>query len=206
MGLVDKHPIFLEGLEKVLEATMDIVVVYKATEVFDLFRRISLECLDVFIIDLSVPEAEAIEVILQVRARWPELKILILSSYSEQVYAERMLQSGVAGYLPKTASRRKLVDAIPQIADGRKYLSSSLASKVAASVAAKNQKPHERLSNREFQIMISLARGFTTREIAEQLSLASSTIRTYRRRVLKKTNFRTNLELVRYALREGLVR
>jgi two-component system invasion response regulator UvrY len=142
----------------------------------------------------------------QLRSLKPDLQILILSMYPERQYAIRALRAGAAGYLTKESAPAELIAAIRQVSQGRKYVTQSLAEKLAAELGGEvEQEPHETLSDREYQVMCLLAAGKTITEIATELSLSIKTVSTYRTRILDKLKLENTAQIIRYALKRGLV-
>jgi DNA-binding NarL/FixJ family response regulator len=161
---------------------------------------------DVLVLDISMPDGGGLEVLRQLETLKPQLRVVVLSVYPEEQYAERVLKAGVAGYLTKETIPEQLLTAIRHAASGRRYITPSLAEKLAAGLGrAGEREPHETLSNREYQVMTRLAAGRTVTEIAAELSLSVKTISTYRSRILEKLGLATTAELIRYALERGLV-
>jgi DNA-binding NarL/FixJ family response regulator len=161
---------------------------------------------DVVLLDISMPGRSGLEVLLQLKNLKPNLKILILSIYAEDQYALRALKSSAAGYLTKRSSPEELITAIRKVATGGKYVSKTLAEKLAADLAGETVAPrHEELSDREYQVMCLLASGKSVKAIAGELALSAKTISTYRRRILQKMRLQNNIELTHYAIQYGLV-
>jgi DNA-binding NarL/FixJ family response regulator len=153
-----------------------------------------------------MPGRSGLDVVQHVKQNFPKLPVLILSIHPEEQYAIRTLKAGAAGYLSKDAATEELVKAVQRVLQGRKYISASLAEKMATELDQDISKPpHELLSDREFEIFKMIAAGKTVSEIAEQLSLSITTVSTYRARVLTKMNLKTNAELTRYGLESKLI-
>ena len=161
---------------------------------------------DVVVLDVTMPGGSALDVVKQLRNLRPELPILVLSIHPEDQYAVRFLKAGAAGYLTKQSALEELVGAIRKVSQGRKYVSPSLAEKLASNLEIATDRPlHETLSDREYQVMLMLAQGKTIKGIAEELSLSPKTIATYRLRVLEKMRMKNNAQLIYYAIRHALV-
>lgn len=161
---------------------------------------------DVVVLDLSMPGRSGIDLLAEVKHRYPKLPVLIMSLHGEEQFAVRSLRAGASGYLTKTSAPELLVVAVQKLARGGRYISESLAERLAADVGGKTASaPHERLSDREFEVMRGLASGQSVSEIAEQLRLSVKTVSTYRTRLLEKLGMATNAEVTRYAIQNGLV-
>lgn len=204
--IADDHAIVREGLKQILADTRDIVVAGEAENGSDAVKMVrNFDC-DVLLLDISMPDRSGIEVLKQIRKEAPKLPVLILSMHREDQYAIRSLKAGAAGYLNKQSAPDQLVDAIRQVASGRKYISAALAQELANQVGEdRNVPPHETLSDREYQTFIMIASGKSVSDIAVELSLSVKTISMYRSRVLQKMKMRHNAELTHYAIRNHLV-
>jgi DNA-binding NarL/FixJ family response regulator len=160
----------------------------------------------VVLLDLTMPGPGGLETIKQIKELKPALPVLVLSVHSEQQYAVRALKAGASGYLTKECAPDELVRALRRVVEGGRYLSQDVAELLAREVASNERgTPHKRLSDREFQVLRKLAGGRSVKEIAQELALSEKTISTYRRRILDKMGMRSNAELIRYAVQEGLI-
>ena len=204
--IADDHAIVRQGLRQIVSETADIAVTGEAAsgeEILDLVRSRGG---DVVLLDLAMPGRGGIDTLRQLKKERPELPVLILSIYPEDQYAVRALKEGASGYLTKETAPDELVVAIRKAAQGRKYVSATLAERLALNLESHARElPHEALSNREYQVMLMLSSGRTVSEIAGELALSVKTISTNRARLLKKMGMRTNAELTYYAVRHGLV-
>ena len=204
--ITDDHPIVREGLKQTLRETPDIAVSGEANNGEETLNELRNHDVDVVLLDISLPGRSGLDILAQLRIAYPSLKILILSTYPEEQYAVRALKTGAAGYLTKESAPDELITAIRKVALGGKYVSAALAERLAFDLAGETSaRPHEKLSNREYQVMCMIASGKTASEIATELSLSDKTISTYRRRILDKMNLRHNAELTHYAIQQGLV-
>lgn len=168
--------------------------------------RVWREKWDVVVLDITMPGRSGLEVLREIKHGKPKLPVLVLSMHPEDQFAVRVLKSGAAGYMTKESAPEELVGAINKILAGGRYVSPSLAEKMTQYLTEESQRsPHERLSNREFQVMRLIASGKTVREIAEENCLSVKTVRTYRQRILEKMDLKRNAELTRYALEHQLV-
>jgi DNA-binding NarL/FixJ family response regulator len=203
--IVDDHPVVRRGLKQIINENNDMQVIgeaEKAHEAIDLLRR--TEC-DVLVLDISLPGMSGIDLMKQLKQEYKKLPILILSIHPEEQYAVRAMKAGASGYLTKESAPGELVKALRKIVSGGKYVSSSLAERLIADLEISDRPPHERLSDREFEILLLIASGKTTGEIAEKLCISVKTVSTYRARTLEKMNMSTNAEMISYALKNKLI-
>ena len=204
--IVDDHAIVREGLKQIVEDTSGLAVTGEAANEQETLELLRKHDFDVVLLDIAMTGRGGLEVLKQIKQEKPELPVLILSMYPEEQYAVRALKMGAAGYLTKVSAPDELIKAIKKIATGRKYVSNSLAEKLAFNLEIDTEKPlHECLSNREYQVMCMIASGKTVKNIAEKLSLSVNTVSTYRFRVLDKMRMKTNSELTHYAIKNRLV-
>ena len=204
--LCDDHPILREGLKKILLAQSDIKVVEEAGSGSELLEKSAASHFDVIILDITLPDMNGLEVLKNLQASGHPASVLVLSMHPEEQYATRALKAGASGYLQKESAPAELVTAVRKIARGGKYVTPSLAERLAVDLVGPGDKePHELLSDREYQVLTLLASGKGIKEIALELSLSAPTIATYRSRVMTKLNLGSTVDLVRYALEHKLV-
>lgn len=204
--VADDHTIVREGLKQIVGDVGDMTVADEAANGQEALQKIREGDYDVVLLDISMPGRSGLEVLKDIRAERPKLPVLILSMHSEEQYAVRALRAGASGYLTKASAPDELIGAIRKVSRGRKYVTASLAEKLALELDADVQKPpHEMLSDREYQVMLMLASGKTVKEIADELCLSVKTISTYRSRILEKMNMKKNAELTLYAIQNSLV-
>jgi DNA-binding NarL/FixJ family response regulator len=204
--IADDHPLFREGIKRMLSETSDIVVADEASNGQEVFKIVEKNDLDVIMLDISMPGRSGLDIIKQLKCDRPDLHILILSMHSEEEYAERALKAGAAGYLVKKTTPDEVVTAIRKVSMGKKYVSSSLAERLACQVGKNSNKmPHETLSDREYEVMCMIASGKRIKEIAEELSLSRKTITTHRTHILEKMRLKNNSQLTHYAIQNQLV-
>jgi len=204
--IVDDHTIVREGLRQILEETPDIVVAAEASNAQEVVNKVKNNSFDIVLLDISLPGRSGLDVLKQLKSIKPDLPILILSMHPEEQYAIRSLRAKASGYLTKESASDELIIAIRKVAQGRKYITSSLAEKLAFELEdSTGCSSHEKLSDREFQVMCMIASGKRIKEIADALSLSVKTISTYRTRILNKMNMRNNSQLIHYAIKTGLV-
>ncbi|MBI2779470.1 MAG: response regulator transcription factor [Gammaproteobacteria bacterium] len=204
--LVEDHAIVREGLKLMLEGAEDIQVVGEAANGNDAIQWLRKDRLNMVLLDISLPGKSGLEVLKRIQIERPGLPVLILSMYPEDQYAVRVLKAGAAGYLSKESAPGQLVKAIRKVAHGGRYISEYAAERLAGELDFKPvNAPHELLSNRELEILCKIASGKTPAQIAEELHLSIKTIGTYRARTLRKMNMKNTAELIRYAIKNGLV-
>jgi DNA-binding NarL/FixJ family response regulator len=204
--IVDDHEVVREGLKGILSKSSDITVADEAVDGQEAFDKIHKKKFDVVLLDISMPGRSGLEILKDIKIQKPELPVIILSIHPEERYAVRSLKSGASGYLTKESARDELIEAIREASEGRKYVTSSLAQKLASELEVDTDKPiHEILSDREFDVLCNIASGGTVKEIARKMSLSPNTISTYRSRILEKMCMKTNAELTRYAIHHKLI-
>ena len=206
--VIDDHPLIRKGLISIIREEMTHALIDEATDAASALAQVKRQGFAVVVLDLNLPGRNGFDLMKDLRAWRPGLRILILSVHNERQYALRALKSGAYGYLCKDAAAEELVHAIQRIAAGHKYVTEAVAEALAFDVADKdgrNKPPHELLSNREFETLLLIASGKTVSEIADQLNLSVKTISTYRTRILEKMNLHTNAELTRYAFEQDLI-
>jgi len=204
--IADDHSVVRKGLKQILLEAFPFAEIVDVADAEELFKKILKHKWDVVISDISMPGRSGLEVLQQIRQDQPKLPVLILSVHSEEQYALRVLKAGASGYLNKDSAPEELVKAVSQLMLGKKYISASVAEKLASSLDQDSNKPlHELLSDREFEVLKLLAAGKSVSEIAQQFSLNVSTISTYRARVMEKMNLRTNADLTLYAIEFKLI-
>lgn len=203
---VDDHKIVRDGLKQIFAETPDIKVVDEAKDGGEALSKVRENDYDVVLLDISLPDTDGLEVLKLVKKEKAKQVVLMLSMYPEEQYAVRALKAGAAGYLTKDTASEELIAAIRKIAKGGKYVTLSLAEKLAAYLDTDAQDaPHEALSAREFQVMRLIGEGKSVGEIAEELFLSVKTVSTYRTRILEKMEMSKNAEIMRYAIKQGIV-
>jgi DNA-binding NarL/FixJ family response regulator len=204
--VADDHAIVRRGIRQILTETPDITVGGEAGTAEEVRRLVREQRWDVVVLDISLPGGSGMDLLAELRRERPDLRVLILTVYSEEQYAIRAIRAGAAGFLTKESAPDKLIEAVRKVAGGGRYVSTELAETLASVFAGDAAgAPHERLSDREFEILKMLASGKTVSEVAHELSLSVKTVSTHRTRLLKKMAMRTNAELTHYALRNRLV-
>lgn len=204
--IADDHSAVRSGIKHILKAEFPKVEFGEAINAPEVLKHLKQAAWDVLILDINLPGRSGLEVIKQIRADGLKIPVLIFSFHREDQLAVRSLKAGASGYLSKDAADTELVIAINQILSGRKYVSSFVAQQLASQfTAAPNEESHSTLSDREFQVMLLIARGKTVSQISDELSLSASTVSTYRSRILEKMNMKNNAELMNYAIRQNMV-
>lgn len=206
IAIVDDHAVVRAGLRQYFTEQPDFTVVAEAAsgrEALDIVRKAEV---DVVLLDISMPDQSGVDALAAIRARAPQLPVLILSGFPEAHYATALLRQGASGYLNKDCDPDELVKAIRTVHRGRKYITAAVAERLADGLGGSGEElPHERLSERELQVFLRLAEGQTVGHLADSLSLSVKTVSTYRTRVMEKMRLASNSELTYYALKNGLI-
>jgi DNA-binding NarL/FixJ family response regulator len=207
IGIVDDHKIVRAGLRQFLADEVDFRVVAEAAdgrEALDIARQGDI---DVLVMDLAMPGQGGVDALAAIKARFPQLPVLILSGFPEAHYATTLLRQGASGYLNKECDPEEICTAIRTLARGRRYITPAVAELLADGAAAgEADKPlHEQLSAREMQVFLRLAKGETVGQVAEAMFLSVKTVSTYRTRLMEKLRLQSNSELTYYALKNGLI-
>jgi two-component system, NarL family, invasion response regulator UvrY len=204
--IADDHAIVRQGLRQIISDTVDLTVSAEATNGQDVLDLLEKDTFDIIVLDLSMPGRGGLDTLKQIRILKPNLPVLVLSMHPEEQYAIRVLKDGASGYLTKDSAPEELVNAIRRIASGRKYITESLAERLAGDLVHSGEDTlHKNLSDREFQVMRMIASGLSVTEIADQLSLSVKTISTFRKRILDKMQMKNNAELIHYILTNHLL-
>jgi len=206
IAIVDDHQIVRAGFREMLGDAVQLRIVFEAASGEEALSALRETACDVMLLDLSLPGQSGLDVLRQVRQRYAELKVLVLSGYPEDRYALAMIRNGAGGYICKDCERDELVKAILTVAEGRRYVSARTAELLAEEMLGGGAaEPHAALSEREMQVFLRLAEGASVSDIAETLNLSVKTISTYRTRLLEKLDLASNAELATYAVRNGLL-
>jgi len=204
--IVDDHPIVRQGLKQILSEEPDMATFGEAQnsqEVLDLIRK---QDWDAVVLDITMPGRGGLDILREIKHERPKLPVLMLSVHPEDQYAVRALKAGASGYLNKESAPEELVRAIRKILRGGKYISPTLAEKMAFNLEKETDRPaHEALSDREYQVMLMIASGKTTSAIAEEMSLSIKTVSTYRSRILEKMKMKSNVDLTYYVIKNNLI-
>ncbi|MFC4230475.1 response regulator [Parasediminibacterium paludis] len=202
--LADDHSFIRLGLIQILKDEYPSVDITEVSDGESLVQEVIKNDFDLVISDLDMPGRSGLEALEQIKISKPNLPVIILSIYTEDLYAVRILKAGASGYLNKNAAPYELITAVQRVLLGKKYITPEIAEKLLSSTST-DKKPHELLSNREFEIFKLLAYGKTITQISESLSLALTTISTHRSRILEKLVLTTNSELTRYAIAHQII-
>lgn len=204
--VVDDHALVRSGLCRLIDAEPDLEVTGQVGTGADAVQFCSENKPELVLLDYGLPDIDGLETTRRIIALDPNIKILILTMYANEEYATRLIQAGARGFLVKAASTDELLGAIRKVLNNGVFVSPSVMEKMVARVGSPDKSPPEStLSDREMQVLLRLARGATTREVAAELSLSISTVETYRSRILEKLNLRNNSDLTRFAIRRELI-
>jgi two-component system invasion response regulator UvrY len=204
--IADDHSIVRKGIRQIISEEFREAEIEEVANSSELLLAVRNREFDVIISDLSMPGKNGLEVIKDLRAQGIKTPVLILSMHPEDQYAMRVFKAGGAGYLTKESAPEELVKAVYQVTAGKKYISSSVAEQMLLQMNDEHEKPlHDRLSDREFTVFKMIASGKSVGDIAEELKLSVPTISTYRARIIEKTHLKSNSEITRYAMNQGLV-
>jgi len=204
--IADDHPIVRAGFKQVISDMPDMLVADEAGNGQEVLQLIGKKDYDLVLLDISMPGRSGLEILKDLKSEKPKLPVLILSIYPEEQYAIRALRAGASGYMTKASAPNELILAIRKISEGGKYISASLAEKLAYYLDGDATKPpHETLSDREYQVMLMIASGKTVTEIANELCLSVKTISTYRTHIREKMKMKNNAEMTLYAVQNKLV-
>ncbi len=204
--IVDDHAIVRKGLSQLLKEEFAHAEVTEVGDSNEVYEKIKSKVWDVILLDISMPGRNGLDILKQLRADGIKAPVLMLSMHPEDQYAMRVLKAGASGFLNKESANEELVAAVNKVISGRKYISASLAEKLAEGAGSHSEKSaHELLSDREMQVLQLIASGKTVSDIADEISLSVNTISTYRNRILEKLSLHNNAELTRYSLDNHLV-
>jgi two-component system, NarL family, invasion response regulator UvrY len=204
--IADDHNLVRQGLKRILLDTEWISSVDEAKDSQEAVSKASRLDYDVVLLDISFPGRSGIDTLKQLKCLKPKLPVLILSMHPEEQYAVRSIRAGASGYLTKESAPEQLIEAVRKVASGRKYITASLAERLASGIEEHSGEPlHKSLSDREYQVMCMIASGKTVKEVGETLDLSVKTISTHRTRILRKMNLKNNAQLTHYAIKRGLV-
>ncbi len=204
--IADDHAIVRRGLRQIMSDVSDLTVTGEAASSDELLTILRSRPVDVVVLDLSLGDRSGIDVVKYIKSEFPRLPVLILSMHREDLFAERALRAGASGYVQKDDAPEELLIAIRRVASGGTYVSPGMAEKLAADVVrgGRQTMPHERLSDREFEVFRLLGAGMSVSEIARSLNLSVKTVSTHRTHILRKTGLETNADIVEYVTAHGL--
>lgn len=204
--IVDDHAIVREGLKAILRLEEGFAVAGMARNAAEALKTASVKKIDVVILDISLPGRSGLDIIRELKKLQPQVKIIMLSIYPEDRFAIRSFKAGASGYLTKEMAPEMIVEAVRKVHSGGKYVTPAIAEKLADEINELTvHTPHERLSDREFDVMCMIGAGTTLIGIAEKLAISDRTVSTYRTRILKKMNLKNNAAIIHYVMDNGLI-
>ncbi len=206
--IADDHAVVRAGYRQFLETEPSITEIGEASTGNEALNALRKKTWNLVLMDINMPGRSGLDILRHVKASYPQVHVLIMSSLAEEQYARNVLRAGASGYLSKGGSPEELLKAVRTVLSGRRYVSDSLAESMAADLEGlreQSQSQHDALSSREFQIFCKLAAGASIKDIADELSLSSKTVSTYRSRILDEMSFASNADITTYALRNGLI-
>jgi len=204
--LVDDHEVVRQGLKQILAESFPKAAFGDASSGDEALRRVRAESWDIAVLDISLPGRGGLETLKDLRQENPRLPVLVLSMHPEEQFAVRALKAGAAGYVTKRTAARDVVAAVRKVLSGGRYVSASLAERLAAQTQAGSvEMPHETLSDREYQVFRKLAMGKTVKQIGKELNLSPQTVSTHRTHILEKMGMQSNAELIQYAMQSQIL-
>jgi DNA-binding NarL/FixJ family response regulator len=204
--VVDDHSVVRQGIKQIVADSPDIEIVGEAVSGQEALDLVRARAFDVVILDIAMPGRGGLDVLRELKAEKPALKVVVLSMYPEEQYAIRSLRDGASAYLTKGSPPEELILAIRTVASGKRYITPAVADRLATYIEDSSQRPpHETLSDREMEVLVLIGSGKQVSDIAEELNLSTKTVSTYRSRILLKMNMETNAQLIRYSLQHGLL-
>ena len=202
----DDHLTIRTGLKHILSSALSPVSFDEATTGAETLKKLSMGNWGLVILDINMPSKDGLEVLGEIQDNYPKTRVLVLSMYTEDQFSVRCIKAGAYGYLSKTADDQQIIEAVQTILNGRKYISPEVAELLSIElVHGHTGPPHESLSDREFQTFLKIAVGKSVTKVADELNLSVSTVNSYRSRVLKKMNAKSNADLIRYAIDHELI-
>lgn len=204
--VADDHAIVRKGMIQILMDAQELFDVEEADSGQQVIDMLQKSDYDVVVLDISMPGRSGLETLILIKAENPEQRVLMLSMHPEEQYAMRVLKAGASGYLMKESAPNDLIEAVQKVAQGHKYITPSLAEALANSFDRDSEgMPHEKLSDREFEVLILIAKGKAVKEIADELFLSTKTVHTYRSRIMEKMDLKGTAELIHYTLQNHLI-
>jgi len=204
--IVDDHAIVRHGLRQIVSEATDITVAAEAGSSQEAVRLLREQAFDMVLLDISLPDKNGIETLKLIKRDKPALPVIMLTMHAEDEFGVRAMKAGASGYVTKQSAHEQLLNAVRQVAAGRRYISQNLAEELARSIGESSEKlPHELLSDREFDTLRMLASGKSLSEIAQMFSISPKTVSVYRTRLLEKMKLKNNAEIAHYAVKTGLI-
>ena len=205
--VADDHEIVRQGLKTIISEHSDLSIAGEAENGNQVLKIVKKTKVDVVLLDFDMPEKNGLDTLIELKVLYPKLPVMILSISPEDHYGTRFLKAGASGYLQKSSAPNQLIDAIRKVFNGGKYISSALTDRLVTNLNRDHERPlHESLTDREFQVFCLLATGKKLKEIADELCLSINTISTYRSRILQKMDMSSNADVIRYAIKNKLVK
>jgi len=204
--IADDHPVVLQGIRQMILTCDDIRVVGEARSGAELLANLKKTPCDVLLMDIKMPDRNGLDLLQQLKHDYPDLQILILSMYPEEQYGPRYIRAGASGYLNKGIMPKEMIAAVRRVADGRKYINPNLVEVLLAEMKLEHPEvPHEMLSDREFEVLCKIVAGWEISEIAAEMCLSASSIRTYKSRIMQKMGMKNVAQLTHYAINHKLI-
>lgn len=204
--LVDDHAILRAGLRRILEEDLH-ASIGEAGDAEGAMQLLANDTWEVVILDISLPGKSGLDILPEMLSRWPQIRVIVLSSFDDQQFAVRAFRDGASAFLTKEQAARELIRAVSVVMEGRRFITEEIAEILVSRMNPGREKVlHETLSSREFEVFLLIATAKGPKEIARQLDISTKTVGTYRVRILEKMGMGTNAELMQYAIRHGLIR
>ncbi|KAA3614708.1 MAG: DNA-binding response regulator [Calditrichaeota bacterium] len=204
--IADDHELIREGFKKLIDKEPGMSVVGETDNGSDVMEFLKVKACDVIVLDITMPGKNGMDILKEIKIEFPKLKVLILTMHPEDRFAIRALKAGASGYLTKMSASGELIKAISKIIAGGKYISASLAERLAFNLDQDTSAgDHHVLSDREFEVLQMIGSGKSVSEIADKLFLTNSTVNTYRQRILEKMNMKGTADIILYAVQNNLV-
>jgi DNA-binding NarL/FixJ family response regulator len=204
--LVDDHPVVRQGIRQILAGAFTPAVVGEAATAEEGMSELRNTDWDVLVLDLTLPGTSGLDMLKDLRRVRPTLPVLVLSMHPPDQFARRAMNAGASGYLTKDSPPTELIKAVGEVIAGRRYLNPAVIEELVMNLQPeRTQRPHEALSDREYQVLRMIASGLTVSQVAQRLSLSVKTVSTYRARVLEKMSMKTTAELMHYGIQHNLV-
>lgn len=204
--IVDDHPIVRKGLKEII-AEMPSTIIDEADDAVEMMHKLMEYKYNLVLLDISFPDRSGIEMLEEVKKQYPELKVIMISIHTEEEYAVRCFKLGAEGYISKNEEIEELTLAIRKVLSGGKFISSTISEELPTYFRSSlEERPHKKLSNREFQVFLFIAGGNSIKETAYKLYLSEKTISTYRTRILEKMNLKNNADIIYYAIKNNLIK
>jgi two-component system invasion response regulator UvrY len=208
--IADDHAVVRTGLQMILDATPDLCITGEARNGEELLEQLTRETYDLVILDISMPGKDTMDVLIEIKTRWPELPVVIFSMNPDEIYAIRMLTNGASAYINKETKPRQIIEILRTVFGGKKYYAplhtEIMATMVMEGPRTAQRLPHTTLTDREFQVFSLLASGIRKSDIATKLEISKNTLSNHRNNIMKKMSFTSNSELTRYAVQHGIIK